>query len=137
VHVLLSKADKLNHGEAAAVLRAAAAMLSGRATAQLFSALRGPVCAGPGHARSVARVSHGEGVIKKPRRFLVKRRGRLTRHSLLNRAYPLREGSGECDALIRFDARQAREFHAGSEKISFKSLVWSRACIILATDAVL
>ena len=41
VHVLLSKADKLNHGEAAAVLRAAAAMLSGRATAQLFSALKG------------------------------------------------------------------------------------------------
>src|ERR1700682_760958 len=41
VHVLLSKADKLNHGEAAAVLRAAAAMLSGRASAQLFSALKG------------------------------------------------------------------------------------------------
>ena len=41
VHVLLSKADKLNNGEAAAVLRAAAAMLSGRATAQLFSALKG------------------------------------------------------------------------------------------------
>jgi GTP-binding protein len=41
VHVLLSKADKLNHGEAAAVLRAAAAELSGRATAQLFSALKG------------------------------------------------------------------------------------------------
>ena len=41
VHVLLSKADKLNHGEAAAVLRAAAAMLSGRATAQLFSVPKG------------------------------------------------------------------------------------------------
>ena len=41
VHVLLSKADKLNHGEAASVLRAAAPMLSGRATAQLFSALKG------------------------------------------------------------------------------------------------
>ena len=41
VHVLLSKADKLNHGEAASALRAAAAMLSGRATAQLFSALKG------------------------------------------------------------------------------------------------
>ena len=41
VHVLLSKADKLNRGEAAAVLRAGAPMLSGRATAQLFSALKG------------------------------------------------------------------------------------------------
>jgi GTP-binding protein len=41
VHVLLSKADKLSRGEAAAVLRAAAAQLSGRATAQLFSALKG------------------------------------------------------------------------------------------------
>ncbi|TLY54263.1 MAG: hypothetical protein E6K50_04590 [Gammaproteobacteria bacterium] len=38
---VLSKADKLNHGEAAAVLRAAAATLGGRATAQLFSALEG------------------------------------------------------------------------------------------------
>jgi GTP-binding protein len=41
VHVLLSKADKLNRGEAAAVLRAASQQLSGRATAQLFSALQG------------------------------------------------------------------------------------------------
>ena len=41
VHVLLSKADKLNHSEAAAVLRAAAAILGGRATVQLFSALKG------------------------------------------------------------------------------------------------
>ena len=41
VHVLLSKADKLNHGEAAAVLRAATATLGARATAQLFSALKG------------------------------------------------------------------------------------------------
>jgi GTP-binding protein len=41
VHVLLSKADKLNRGEAAAALRAAAERLSGRATAQLFSALKG------------------------------------------------------------------------------------------------
>jgi len=41
VHVLLSKADKLSRGEAAAVLRAAAAQLSDRATAQLFSALKG------------------------------------------------------------------------------------------------
>jgi len=41
VHVLLSKADKLNRGQAAAALRAAAASLSGRGTAQLFSALAG------------------------------------------------------------------------------------------------
>jgi GTP-binding protein len=41
VHVLLSKADKLNRSEAAAVLRAAAATLAGRATTQLFSALEG------------------------------------------------------------------------------------------------
>ena len=41
VHVLLSKADKLNRAEAAAVLRSASASLSGRATAQLFSALKG------------------------------------------------------------------------------------------------
>jgi GTP-binding protein len=41
VHVLLSKADKLNRGEAAAALRAVSQRLSGRATAQLFSALRG------------------------------------------------------------------------------------------------
>jgi GTP-binding protein len=41
VHVLLSKADKLNRAEGAAVLRSASASLSGRATAQLFSALKG------------------------------------------------------------------------------------------------
>jgi GTP-binding protein len=41
VHVLLSKADKLNRSEAAAVLRAATAELAGRATAQLFSAMKG------------------------------------------------------------------------------------------------
>jgi GTP-binding protein len=41
VHVLLSKADKLNRSEAAAVLRAASAELAGRATAQLFSAMKG------------------------------------------------------------------------------------------------
>jgi GTP-binding protein len=41
VHVLLSKADKLNRGESAAALRTAAAALSGRATVQLFSALKG------------------------------------------------------------------------------------------------
>jgi GTP-binding protein len=41
VHLLLSKADKLNHREAAAVLRGAAQRLGGRGTAQLFSALAG------------------------------------------------------------------------------------------------
>jgi GTP-binding protein len=41
VHVLLSKADKLNRGEAAAVQREASARLAGRATVQLFSALKG------------------------------------------------------------------------------------------------
>jgi GTP-binding protein len=41
VHVLLSKADKLNRGEAAATLRAVSRQLAGRATAQLFSALKG------------------------------------------------------------------------------------------------
>jgi GTP-binding protein len=38
VHVLLSKADKLNHSESAKVLREAKAALRERATAQLFSA---------------------------------------------------------------------------------------------------
>jgi GTP-binding protein len=41
VHVLLSKADKLNRSEAVAVLRAATQQLAGRGTAQLFSALKG------------------------------------------------------------------------------------------------
>jgi GTP-binding protein len=41
LHVLLSKADKLNRGEAAAALRAASARLGSRGTLQLFSALRG------------------------------------------------------------------------------------------------
>jgi GTP-binding protein len=41
LHVLLSKADKLNRAESAAVLRATATRLAGRGTAQLFSALRG------------------------------------------------------------------------------------------------
>jgi len=41
VHVLLSKADKLNRSEAAAVLRAATHQLGARGTAQLFSALKG------------------------------------------------------------------------------------------------
>jgi GTP-binding protein len=41
IHVLLSKADKLNRGEAAAALRAAKAALADRATVQLFSSLKG------------------------------------------------------------------------------------------------
>lgn len=41
VHVLLSKADKLNRAEAARTLRAAADELAGRATVQLFSATDG------------------------------------------------------------------------------------------------
>ena len=55
VHVLLAKADKLNRGEGAAALKAAASALAGRATVQLFSALRGNRRAGSaGHARSRA-----------------------------------------------------------------------------------
>jgi GTP-binding protein len=38
VHVLLAKADKLSRAEGARALRAAAAVLAGRATVQLFSA---------------------------------------------------------------------------------------------------
>ncbi len=41
VHVLLSKADKLTRNEAAAALRSASEALAGRASVQLFSALRG------------------------------------------------------------------------------------------------
>jgi GTP-binding protein len=41
VHVLLSKADKLNRNDAASVLKAASQQLAGRGTAQLFSALKG------------------------------------------------------------------------------------------------
>ncbi len=41
LHVLLSKADKLNRGDAAAMLRATSTRLAGRGTAQLFSAPRG------------------------------------------------------------------------------------------------
>jgi GTP-binding protein len=41
LHVLLSKADKLNRGEAAATLRAASERLGHGASVQLFSALRG------------------------------------------------------------------------------------------------
>ena len=41
LHVLLSKADKLNRSESAEVLRATATRLAGRGTVQLFSALRG------------------------------------------------------------------------------------------------
>jgi len=50
LHVLLSKADKLNRSEAAAALRAASASLAGRGTAQLFSALGG---VGVGEAQEV------------------------------------------------------------------------------------
>jgi len=41
LHVLLSKADKLNRSEQATALRTATARLGGRGRAQLFSALRG------------------------------------------------------------------------------------------------
>lgn len=41
IHVLLSKADKLNRSEAAAALKAASARLGASSTAQLFSALEG------------------------------------------------------------------------------------------------
>lgn len=41
LHVLLSKADKLNRSQAAAALRTASASLAGRGTAQLFSARAG------------------------------------------------------------------------------------------------
>ncbi|MBS0581307.1 MAG: YihA family ribosome biogenesis GTP-binding protein [Proteobacteria bacterium] len=41
VHVLLSKADKLNRAEGAAALRSATQALAGRASVQLFSALKG------------------------------------------------------------------------------------------------
>ena len=41
LHVLLSKADKLNRSEAAGVLSATTAQLAGRGSAQLFSALKG------------------------------------------------------------------------------------------------
>jgi GTP-binding protein len=41
IHVLLSKADKLNRAEAADALKQAVAVLAGRASVQLFSALKG------------------------------------------------------------------------------------------------
>jgi GTP-binding protein len=41
LHVLLSKADKLNRSQAAGALRAASASLAGRGTAQLFSSSAG------------------------------------------------------------------------------------------------
>jgi GTP-binding protein len=41
IHVLLSKADKLNRAEGAAVLRAAQGSLGARASVQLFSAVAG------------------------------------------------------------------------------------------------
>ncbi len=40
-HVLLSKADKLGHGQGSAALRTAVERLAGRASVQLFSALKG------------------------------------------------------------------------------------------------
>src|SRR5215471_17130097 len=36
----------------------------------------------------------------------------------MNRVYPLREGSGECIALVRFDAGEMQEFRRSSEKIT-------------------
>jgi GTP-binding protein len=50
LHVLLSKADKLNRSQAAAALRAASASLAGRGTAQLFSS---PAGTGVSEAREV------------------------------------------------------------------------------------
>src|SRR5262249_29889705 len=38
----------------------------------------------------------------------------------MNRVYPLREGSGECYALARFDAGPSPEFRRRPEKISFQ-----------------
>src|SRR6516165_4284807 len=38
----------------------------------------------------------------------------------MNRVYPLREGSGECDALDRFDAGRSGEFRHDREKICFQ-----------------
>jgi hypothetical protein len=36
----------------------------------------------------------------------------------MNRVYPLREGSGECIALVRFDAGEGQEFRGSLEKIA-------------------
>jgi len=36
----------------------------------------------------------------------------------MNRVYPLREGSGECDALEKFDGLQSLKFPASSQKIA-------------------
>jgi len=36
----------------------------------------------------------------------------------MNRVYPLREGSGECNALIGLDEGLPAEFHVGFKKIS-------------------
>src|ERR1700751_1619735 len=38
----------------------------------------------------------------------------------MNRVYPLREGSGECSALDKFDAALSGEFRRSFEKISFQ-----------------
>jgi hypothetical protein len=39
----------------------------------------------------------------------------------MNRVYPLREGSGECSALEKLDARGLREFRGFVEKYRFRS----------------
>jgi hypothetical protein len=36
----------------------------------------------------------------------------------MNRVDPLREGSGECEALVRFDAGEKQEFRRSSAKNS-------------------
>src|ERR1700732_4559724 len=38
----------------------------------------------------------------------------------MNRVYPLREGSGECYALVDLDAVHSCEFRRGRQKISFR-----------------
>ena len=80
VHVLLSKADKLNRSEGTAVLRSAAGALAGRASVQLFSALKGTgVEQAQDIARGLARLKR-QPQIKSPGGFVRSRRGRLTRH---------------------------------------------------------
>jgi hypothetical protein len=39
----------------------------------------------------------------------------------MNRVYPLREGSGECNALVKLDARGLGEFREFCEKYLFRS----------------
>ncbi len=74
IHVLLSKADKLNKSEAGKVLRSSAAVLEGRGTVQLFSALakdRG----GRGAAHLGGLAAENPPGIKKTRRPLQKSPG--------------------------------------------------------------